>query len=173
MTNKADPATVEEYNAKSHAGIRYFGHGIRETGMSIPCPFCAAPDFVEYKLIEMEAVMSKEIVCKACGRGMRTIFERSRDGVKMEMVQSRGDQPPAYLPKMRAIADVKKNPNLIDGLKYWLKPEIANSMKLERSLLGDIAMAAAWIESCPIPDQFLDAVRKRAAELCPQAGVKP
>lgn len=90
-----DP-TKEEYERLSVTNIRYFGHGVN-TGMALPCPFCAAPEFASYKILEMELVMARGNVCKVCGRGMRAEFNRGPNHVLMHFIQTSGPDMPDYL----------------------------------------------------------------------------
>ena len=97
-----DPATGEDYDALAMANTRISGHGVRETRIHLPCPFCAAPEFMSYLVIDAEAAMTAGATCEACGRSAKTIFTKHDDGGKsFEIVQTGGSDPPAYLPPMR------------------------------------------------------------------------
>lgn len=96
-----DPATREEYDARVLAHSGPFGFGIEETGMRYGCPFCGAPNWHEYKLIDSihdESVVTQEKTCAECGRSGRFLIEHPGPGqTTMELVQTGGDDPPAYL----------------------------------------------------------------------------
>lgn len=95
--------TRQEYEQKYFHNQRITGFGLGVT-LHVPCPFCAEPDFLIYKIIEMESALTSDHVCKHCGRGMKTFIERDKyGGTKMEFVQTCGDDPPDFLPKMRRI----------------------------------------------------------------------
>jgi len=96
----SDPKTLEEFNAKFTENTRYFGSGL-ETGMSVPCGFCAEPDFMQYKILDVESAMLRGATCKHCGRGIRSIFMHSGNLTRFEIVQTCGDDPPDFLPKLR------------------------------------------------------------------------
>lgn len=99
----SDPATLEEYNAlqQQHAKIDGFGF---EVTMTIPCPFCCEPGFCTYFVLkDMEQVMQRENVCKACGRGMVAVFDRQGphgEQVTMHLYQTCGADPASYLAAM-------------------------------------------------------------------------
>lgn len=98
----ADPKTVEEYNELSQKNSSVSGYGPFEARMHCPCPFCAAPDFSSWLILEVAKLHNIEFVCKACGRGAVMIFtSNSPDFTQFEMVQTRGNEPAEYLPKMR------------------------------------------------------------------------
>lgn len=100
-----DPATLEEYQAKSIANVKYEGHGL-SVAMVMPCPFCAEPDWLRHLVLEVESALARGATCKSCGRGAKAIFERNAGGVKFEIVQVLGDPPAPYLPPMRRLPDL-------------------------------------------------------------------
>jgi len=95
-----NPKTLDELNTKVRTNMKHFGSGL-DAGMELPCGFCGESGLCSYKVMEMEEVCSKEYVCKACGRGMKLIFSQDQNGVSFEMVQTRGEDPPPYMPKIR------------------------------------------------------------------------
>jgi hypothetical protein len=100
----SDPATAEEYHLKATANIRYSGHGPGAVMFHMPCPFCAEPDFAEWRVIETAERMQDNHTCKQCGRSSRAIVTSDDDGSHaFEIVQTGGADPPAYLPKMRRV----------------------------------------------------------------------
>lgn len=104
---RPDPETLDEYNRLQMAGAIVGGFG-PETYMTVPCPFCGEPELATWYVWpghpkNVFAVASKEMVCRNCDRGIRHLFAQSADGwaTRYEVVQTRGDDPPAYLPPMR------------------------------------------------------------------------
>ena len=101
------PKTREEYVARFEASQRVSGVGFDVTS-HIPCPFCAAPDFLVAKLLNVETgemfgqVLERGAVCRECGRGARGLTVRTANGVTIEMVQTCGpDAVAPWLPPMR------------------------------------------------------------------------
>ena len=94
--------TKEEYEAKFHANTKITGFGIDVT-ITMPCPFCAAPDWLCYRIIDTKQAMSQGAVCRECGRGARAEIQRDYGGLKFEMVQTAGEPAPDYLPPMRRV----------------------------------------------------------------------
>lgn len=98
---EAGPASAEEYNARYLTSHRISGAGFDVTS-HMPCPFCAAPDFIVHRVMETEAAIERGAICKACARGTRAIVDRSAAGVRFEFVQTAGpDQPEWFTPKLR------------------------------------------------------------------------
>lgn len=97
----ADPKTAEEYNQKFQANTRYTGVGL-DTMIHTPCPFCAEPDFMNYKFMEVKEVMKKGATCKHCGRSVGVVFHVDQPGnVQFEFVLTGGDDPPEYMATIR------------------------------------------------------------------------
>jgi hypothetical protein len=100
-----DPASLGEYLERFRANERLFGHGV-ETGVAIPCPFCAAPDFLRYKVLEVREALEIGATCQACGRSARAQFVDSlAPSISFEIVQTGGPDQPAWLrPQMRRVS---------------------------------------------------------------------
>jgi len=97
-----DPRDMQAYEAKVMRSQYVFGAGITGTGMSLPCPGCASPDWLKHTLLGIDEAYAKGATCKTCGRGFRIIITRPGDGsTRLETVQTAGDELPAYLPPMR------------------------------------------------------------------------
>jgi len=94
--------TKEEYELKFQQNYHLSGYGL-DTTAHMPCPFCAEPDFMVYKIMEIQEEMRKEHICKACGRGTIGVITPVAGGAKMEIVQTQGDDPPDYVGKMRRV----------------------------------------------------------------------
>lgn len=91
--------TRTEYEEKFHKNQKITGRFL-ETTMHMPCPFCAEPEFMVYKILDTEKVIANGAVCKFCNRGCKAIVTRDAGGVGFRFVQTCGDDPPDYLPKM-------------------------------------------------------------------------
>lgn len=101
MTTEHDPKTLDEYIAKAMVNTEIHGSGA-DVATRYPCPFCGSANFADVRTIDAETEMAKEHVCAVCGRGARAIARRPSPGhVHFEIVQTRGDDPPACLPPMR------------------------------------------------------------------------
>jgi hypothetical protein len=103
----ADPASLEEYNTLQTARVRISGFGLDVT-MSTPCPFCCAPDVCVYRVIDVDAHMAREHVCNECARAFSYVVERAPGSIQFELVQTRGPNPPSFLPPMRRIEGAKQ-----------------------------------------------------------------
>lgn len=99
-----DPQSQDEYNRLYQERVRYFGYGI-ETGMSMPCPFCCAPDFMVSTILDMEEAMKQGATCKNCRRSVKTVFHVNEPGNKQfEIVQTGGpDCTLPWLPPIRRV----------------------------------------------------------------------
>jgi hypothetical protein len=65
---QAEPQSMDEYTKRFYENQKIDGFGIYGTGMRVPCPFCAAPDFIVHKILETEDAYGKGGTCKQCGR---------------------------------------------------------------------------------------------------------
>lgn len=102
------PTNADEYNAAFHANNRITGNGIEGTTMHVPCPFCAAPEWLVYRVIDSEQAMAAGATCTACGRTAKFLFAISpltghaghaQRSISFRLVQcGAGDNPPAWLP---------------------------------------------------------------------------
>jgi hypothetical protein len=102
MTTEKSPDEVA-YEEKSHRNSTLSGFGF-ETEVHVPCPFCAEPDFIVHPITDPETAYARGAVCGSCGRGMRALVTRSKAGVSFELVQTAGDDPPAWLvPALRRV----------------------------------------------------------------------
>ncbi|MGY3278087.1 hypothetical protein [Bradyrhizobium sp. S3.7.6] len=98
-----EPMNAREYNALFDANSRVEGFGM-ETTQVAPCPFCAAPDWARWKIVDMDRTATKDRKCENCGRSAKVIIKRDANGVKFEIVQTGGpDQPEWLVPKMRRV----------------------------------------------------------------------
>ncbi len=97
-----EPKSMAEYAERFHANQTITGFGL-ETTMHLPCPFCAAPDFMVYRVIDAESAMVEGATCSECKRGAAIEFSVNTPSNKQfELVQTSGDPQPDWLePKMR------------------------------------------------------------------------
>jgi hypothetical protein len=97
MTIPKPSPELEAFNKKFNENTKYSGRYL-ETTLHMPCPFCAEPDFLVYKIIDVNEALTAGAVCKHCHRGLKGIFNRSANGLSMQLYQTEGDDPPAFLP---------------------------------------------------------------------------
>ena len=97
----SEPASRDEYLDRLKANAVITGFGL-DTTMHMPCPFCAAPDFLVYGIFAAESALAKGAACGECGRSAKAIFLQEGPG---EVVQTGGPDAPEWLtPKMRRVA---------------------------------------------------------------------
>lgn len=96
------PKDLPEYQKRFAAAQSVSGSGL-DTTMHMPCPFCAYPNWSNYRIVDTETAMAEERVCQKCGRGAKALFTREGEGVSFEIVQTRGDDIPDFLPKIRRV----------------------------------------------------------------------
>lgn len=102
MTEKATPTNKEEYLARFHMNQRIEGFGL-DTTTHLPCPFCAAAGFMVLPVTSTHEALDAGATCKECGRSARGLITRTPTQTTMEMVQTGGDDPPDWTPKMRRV----------------------------------------------------------------------
>lgn len=103
-----EPTSMYGYLQRYRQNEHIVGLGV-ETRSITPCPFCAAPNFWSYRIIEVKDVICKDTVCGECERGARTLIKRTEQGTMFEVVQTSGRDQPAWLtPKMRRLTDEEK-----------------------------------------------------------------
>jgi len=85
----SSPATKSEYLDRFAKNQRLEGYGL-DTTTYMPCPFCAAADFMVPKLLETEAVLMNGATCRECGRSAKAVFTRGGGGASFEIVQTGG-----------------------------------------------------------------------------------
>lgn len=94
--------TKEEYEAKYKANTELEGFGL-DTTVHMPCPACAEPDFLVYRVLETETALSRGAVCVHCGVGVRAVFTHALNGTSFEFVQTAGPELPEYLLPMKRV----------------------------------------------------------------------
>jgi hypothetical protein len=96
-----EPLDLVEYKERYKQNARMSGQGLNVM-MFDPCPFCAAPDFWVYRIMDVVQVVSQEHVCEHCARGARVIVTRTPSSVHFVVEQTQGpDQPDWLIPKVR------------------------------------------------------------------------
>lgn len=97
----AEPTSHAEYLARFFKNQRVSGQGIDGTTMHLPCPFCAAPDFMVSRVVETSEAIEKGGECKECGRSAKGIVQRAPGSVSFALYQTGGPDQPEWLePKM-------------------------------------------------------------------------
>lgn len=105
MTGRSIPQSMPEFLERFEANSKLTGHGIDKLEMHIPCPFCAAPDFMVYLIFNAEATWMKGATCGHCGRSAKVIFgTKTEERTGFELVQTGGDEQPDWLePKLKKL----------------------------------------------------------------------
>jgi hypothetical protein len=92
--------TKDEYENRYQENQALSGFGL-EVKTHLPCPFCAAPEFLVYPIWppdEHQKALEKGADCKECGRGMRVVYTANTQSMlAFKMVQTKGDDPPDYI----------------------------------------------------------------------------
>jgi bacterioferritin-associated ferredoxin len=98
-----EPTSLSEYLERFERNQVIDGWGLA-VRVHLPCPFCAAPDFLVYRMTEVEAAMTHGAMCAACGRSAKALIIRAEGELSLEVVQTSGpDQPVWMVPKMRRL----------------------------------------------------------------------
>lgn len=91
-----DPDVMSSHNEKFLANHRVSGFGAMVV-THVPCPFCAAPNFMNLPIVSVEEEMAKEHTCSGCGRSGKALLSRSSGGVAFEFVQTGGEDAPLWM----------------------------------------------------------------------------
>ena len=92
-----EPDSQMEYEARFAKNQRVDGFGIEGVRVHVPCPFCAAPDWVVHGILEAERAYSRGAACAACGRAARVVFTPIAGGKALTFVQTAGGDPPPWV----------------------------------------------------------------------------
>jgi hypothetical protein len=96
-----EPTSLTEYTDRFEANSEVFGYGIEGVGQRLPCPFCAAPGWAEWLVIDLATTdyepMRRERTCAECGRSGRIEVWHGLDSVSSEFVQTGGPDAPEWL----------------------------------------------------------------------------
>ncbi len=101
----SQPTSMEEYVARFGRNQATTGYGIEGVTQHCPCPFCAAADWLVFRVLDTKEALRKGATCRECGRSARAHYRVDLPGhVEFEMVQTGGpDQPEWLQPKMRRV----------------------------------------------------------------------
>jgi hypothetical protein len=102
------PTTKEEFDIRFAANAYADPDGSMECAFHIPCPFCAAPDFVVAKLLEFNMITSMARTCRECDRGVKLVLKPVHHpktgnliGESYQFLQTHGEDPPSWAPMKR------------------------------------------------------------------------
>ena len=102
------PNSHAEYLERFHRNNRVEGFGM-DVKCVVPCPFCAAADWMAWPILQVEEKMQEGATCQECKRSARAIFTYADGGKSFEIVQTGGpDQPEWLQPKMRRVEEAKQ-----------------------------------------------------------------
>jgi hypothetical protein len=92
------PTSIDEYNKRFMANMEVSGQGIEGVTQHMPCPFCAAKDWLVVRVIDFGA--EHEETCDECGRTAKITFTDDGRSRTMSTVQTGGPDQPEWLPAM-------------------------------------------------------------------------
>lgn len=98
-----EPKSEEEYTRLTHQRVRTTGYGIEGVTQHLPCPFCAAGEWMVFRLID--GLPRTPHPCAVCGRTAQIIYHVDNETeTRIELVQTAGpDQPEWLRPQMRRV----------------------------------------------------------------------
>jgi hypothetical protein len=103
IPNPADADSLEDYTSRYAGNVRVTGVGT-ETTLHYPCYACAAPGLFTQRILDGSNAIVAGATCSECGRRFRGVVTgHPVGGMRVEIVQSSGDDPPAYLPAFRRV----------------------------------------------------------------------
>jgi len=86
------PQSLREFEDRYNANYKVEGWAF-QSNVHLPCPFCAAPDWLTYQIANMVLATQEGATCKECGRTAKMVL--SDDGY-MRMTQIDGPPPPSW-----------------------------------------------------------------------------
>ena len=92
-----DPLSLADLNERQSANMRIEGFGFDGITISLPCPFCGAPDNLIYKLYEVEQAVARGASCKECNRSWRVRSESSAHSTTWRIFLTAGPDLPAFM----------------------------------------------------------------------------
>ncbi len=92
----SEPKSMAEYLTRFQQAERVSGYGL-DTTIHVPCPFCAAPDWMVYKIMEVEIAGETGATCKECKRSARMPVRTERGAKIIQLVQTGGPKQPDWL----------------------------------------------------------------------------
>lgn len=98
------PTNYQEYLARCAKNQVITGRGLGNVFTHAPCPFCGAPEFMVFEVMETELAMVKEHTCAECERSAKFMVFDIAGGKTFHLVQTGGpDQPDWMVHKMERI----------------------------------------------------------------------
>jgi hypothetical protein len=89
------PTSMAEYNGRFMANTEVTGHGIEGVTQHMPCPFCAAKDWLVVRILDFN--QDHEATCGECGRTAKITFTESGGSKIMRVAQTGGPDQPDWL----------------------------------------------------------------------------
>jgi hypothetical protein len=98
----SEPTNQAEYVERFHENARIEGRG-HDVRQHVPCPFCAAPDWLVHFIISSQDALEAGGVCHECHRGAKAIITYvANTTLTFELVQTSGPTQPTWLePQLR------------------------------------------------------------------------
>lgn len=90
------PTSQAEYEDTIARNQKISGVGF-DTTSHLPCPFCAAPDFLVSKIGNIQGALVKGATCSVCGRSAKTLVSSEDGQDTYELVQTGGPDQPDWL----------------------------------------------------------------------------
>lgn len=99
------PKNADEYAERFQKSYKIEGFG-ENVQIHMPCPFCAAPNFIVHGIMETAPALSQGATCCECGRSARAIItEENPDSHQLEIVQTGGPDQDAWMqPPIRRVS---------------------------------------------------------------------
>jgi hypothetical protein len=96
------PTNLAEYFERFAKNQKITGQGIGNVWMHIPCPFCAAADFMVYEIMDSENALRTGAKCKECERalgiGVQPVLHNGVEvGKSFVFAQTGGPDQPEWL----------------------------------------------------------------------------
>lgn len=103
----SEPTSQVEYEQRYHQNHKLSGYGVEGVTQHMPCPFCAAPDWLVHRIIDSREAFAQGATCRECGRSARALYSESHGALRFEFVQTLGpDQPDWMTVKMRRLEPI-------------------------------------------------------------------
>lgn len=104
MSAKKDPPTKEAFEKRYHESAHMEGVGIMGLTMHVPCPFCAAPDWMVHTVRGTQAAYHQGAFCSECQRGAHAELDYEAGYTSIRWVQDCGRDPAPWVNIERAHA---------------------------------------------------------------------
>lgn len=97
------PASAQEFMLRHYKNYQVTGLGM-DVATHMPCPGCAAKNWLVFKLPDTMRATSAGRVCEECHRGFRAVYQVGGGITRFEMVQTVGPAlPDWHQPPMRRL----------------------------------------------------------------------